>query len=110
MTMHATDYRNQTWERIQATLVGRRLQVLLAWRQHGPATTRELAQRSGLDLLMVAPRTTELLTIGLVECCDSKHAHRGGVYRARSDVDARAWFEARRNHPVQGELQLTGGL
>ena len=50
--------------------------------ERGPATTRALAARLGVDLLSVRPRVTELYQSGLV-ACDQVQDHEG-VYRALS--------------------------
>lgn len=46
--------------------------------KHGPCTTRQLADRSGLSILSVRPRVTELLQMGLVALTGREG--REGVY------------------------------
>ena len=74
--MNPIDLRNETWESLQGRIVGLRLQVLAAWRENGPDTTRRLAARAGLDLLGVRPRTTELVDMGLLRMVD-REGHEG---------------------------------
>ncbi len=108
--MIAIDFRNITWESLQEQLTGRRLQVLAAWRLHGPATTRELSERSGIDILTLRPRTTELLDLGflMLVSVDERRPVRQheGVYRARSTEEATRWLEWKRSQPLQPDLPL----
>lgn len=93
--MQPIDYRNATWSDIQGTLQGKRLEVLSAWREHGPGTTREVAERAGMDLLTFRPRTTELVQIGLVVVMDEDAGGHEGVYRGLSDEEALTAFRLR---------------
>ena len=102
----AIDYRNAQWSEIQGSLQGRRLEVLSAWRLHGPGTTRELAQRSGIDLLGLRPRTTELLQLGLLVVVDEDQPGHEGRYRALSDDEAFALFNQRASE-ARGDRQLS---
>lgn len=110
--MRPIDYRNETWDALQARVHGQRLAALNAWRAHGPGTTREVAQRSGIDLLTLRPRTTELYQLGLVvlvEVENSTPSHEG-TYRALDLAEAFALFTDRRaavlGQPAQRELAL----
>lgn len=89
--MNTTDLRNLTWEKLQPMLTGQRLAVLNAWRRLGAGTTRQLAQRSGIDLLTFRPRSTELYALGLLVLDGREDTQ--GVYRAVPERDARAAFE-----------------
>lgn len=80
------------WHNLRAGLAGRRLQVYWAWVAHGPATTRELAARSGLPLLTVRPRTTELVNTGLVRL-DGVAAGEG-IYRPAARSEWETWRRA----------------
>lgn len=108
--MKSIDYRNLTWDSIQETLTGLRLQVLDAWRAHGPATTRELSRVSGIDILTLRPRTTELLDLGLLELVQANEERtcrqQEGVYRARTVEAVRHWLECKRHEPAQRDLDL----
>lgn len=91
MKLTPADLRDLTWESLQPFLTGARLAVLEAWRTHGPCTTRELSQRSGIDLLTLRPRTTELVALGLVMLHDSEGTE--GTYRGIPAGHARGRFE-----------------
>lgn len=108
--MKPIDFRNATWADIQSTLTGCRFQVMQAWRIHGPGTTREIANRSNIDILTLRPRTTDLLDLGLLELVEVEEnrtcRQHEGIYRARTEEAARRWLEWRRSQPVQVELPL----
>jgi predicted transcriptional regulator len=55
-----------------------RNRVFAALQQHGPATSRELAQASGLDRFVVARRLPELLRRGLVTRSEKPRECRAG--------------------------------
>ena len=91
--MRPIDYRNETWESIKRRIAGDRLRVYEAWIKHGPCTTEELYARSGIRILSLRPRTTELLQLGLVVLVPAelragsaaghdRPKNSGGVYRA----------------------------
>jgi hypothetical protein len=102
--MEAIDYRNAKFADLQDRLVGLRLSVWQAWKTFGPGTTRQVAQRSGIDILSFRPRTTELLQLGLVVLAGNEPGHEGN-YRAASLQEAWAAVEAKRG-PAQRELSL----
>lgn len=111
--MKPFDFRNATWSDLQATVQGRRLAVLAAWREHGPGTTRAVALKAGMDILAFRPRTTELYQLGLIDLAPTAHGTRNteheGIYRALTEAEAMAAFfdrqeEARRE--AQLELRL----
>ncbi len=91
MKLTPEDLRDLTWENLQPFLAGSRLAVLEAWRQHGPGTTRQIAQRSGIDLLTFRPRTTELCALGLIYL-DDRDGNQG-VYAAVPAHHAQRHFE-----------------
>lgn len=75
-----TELRDQVFRNLQERLSGLRLRVwenLTIW---GPTTTRILAQRSGIDILTVRPRVTELVECGLAELTEMRDGE--GVYVA----------------------------
>ena len=80
--MKPADFRNATWREVLTHLTEDIVRVHLAWQQHGPGTTREVAQRSGISLLTLRPRTTDLYKLGLVEL-DGPGGD-GGIYSART--------------------------
>lgn len=113
--MDPIDYRNATWEDLQDRVSALRLAALVAWRTHGPGTTRQVAARSGMDLLTFRPRTTELYQLGYVMLLDQPGtvAKGEGIYAALTDAEAREVFEARCRQARAGmatcqpELKLT---
>lgn len=102
--MKPIDLRNATWSEIQQTLSGRLESVWFAWLAHGPATTRQLAGLSGIDILNVRPRTTDLVSVGLVKLAGDC-AGREGIYRARSQAEWEAWLKTQQSQPAT-QLQL----
>lgn len=111
--MKPIDYRNETFEQLLARgLVNERLKVYQAFQKHGPGTTRDIALRSGIDILNLRPRATELYQLGflkLVEPCAGEHALEG-KYRAYTYEESRALFfvNKRAMTAQQTELQLGG--
>lgn len=96
--MKPIDYRNETFEAIQARgLVSERLAVYKAFQQHGPGTTRSIAQKSGIDILNLRPRATELYQLGFLKLVEQELGSAGGgTYRAYTWEEARAKFFADR--------------
>lgn len=90
--MKPIDFRNATFAEIAGRIAGQRASALEAWRVHGPATTAQLAERSGLSILTLRPRTTELVQLGYVVLCEAQPAGHEGVYRVRTDEELAAWF------------------
>ncbi len=105
--MTPVDYRNETFEGIRARVSHLRLAVYQELQSMGPSTTRELARKSGMDILTVRPRVTELIDLGWVVLATDRPGNEG-IYRALSEVEARALFAQRRAAagPVQTELAL----
>lgn len=107
--MKPIDYSTATFANIKERLQGVRADVMSALIAHGPCTTRQLAQRAGMDILTVRPRITELIELGLVDLVqpeasdEADHtsdepSHRGGregIYRALEEVEAIQLFNAR---------------
>ena len=87
--------RDQNFHGLRWGLDRRRGEVYEAWVAHGPGTTRQVAEKSGLDLLALRPRTTELYQLGLLELVD-RDRHEG-VYQARTELGWQAWAEATRD-------------
>jgi hypothetical protein len=120
--MDPIDFRDAQFADLQALLQGKRQAVLEAYRVHGPCTTRELSERSGLDLLLVRPRTTELLQLGCVEVFEdedekedehdssrkTEHGKRTheGIYRARTPGEIHAAFFQSKAEAIDKQLPL----
>jgi hypothetical protein len=108
--MKPIDYRNDTWEMVQGRMLAdERYKVWQAFRHHGPGTTREVATRSGIDLLNLRPRATELYQLGfLILVASIPDQTHEGIYTALGYDQAREKFhDAKRNASgYQTELQL----
>lgn len=92
--MRPADLRNLTWREVLTHLTEDLGRVHLAWQAHGPGTTRQVAQKSGISLFTFRPRTTDLYKLGLVVLVDTEHAQ--GIYAARTREEAeisRAWTQ-----------------
>lgn len=102
--MEPIDYRNATFAEVKKRIRGARAAVLAAWQKHGPCTTEELAERSGLSILTLRPRTTELYQLGFVELASSQAG--AGIYRARSAGAAEYDFWKRKEAARKSQLEL----
>jgi len=104
------DYRNDTWADVQPRVRGLQLAVYEALLRSGPCTTRELARRSGIDILTVRPRVTELCQLEWIALVDDDAGGHEGTYRALTLDEAKARFERRKaqalGRPVQAEMAL----
>lgn len=98
--MKPIDYRDATWGDIQAALVGLRKDVYDAFVAHGPATTEQLALMTGMSILTLRPRSTELFQMGLIELMPDSKA-RGGRYRAVPMDVANERFVWRKSHATE---------
>jgi hypothetical protein len=102
--MKTIDIRRENFEAIFARVEGLRALCWFALAKHGPGTTRQIAEWTGLDLLTVRPRVTELCDLGFAYLAD-KHK-REGVYAARDYAQAQAWHAAQRADARQLEMAL----
>jgi predicted ArsR family transcriptional regulator len=92
--MNATDIRDMTFDEIRDELDGPRHRVWEWLFSHGPATTSAIAEGTGIGLLTVRPRVSELVAMGFAECTGREK--REGVYRAITVAQAQARYaEAR---------------
>jgi len=103
--MSPIDYRQETWEMVQKRVVSLRLSVWRALAAAGACTTRELAKHSGMDLLTVRPRITELVQLGFVRCLDDKNGHEG-TYEARTLAEAERLYEMNRQASAGEQLEM----
>lgn len=100
----ANAVKREQLKRLDHKLRGMRLEIYRSWRLFGPKTTKELADRTGLSLLTLRPRTTELLQLGLLKQLGMLDGE--GVYEA-VDVDAAAQRLADLAAPAaQGQFQF----
>jgi hypothetical protein len=107
--MKPTDYRNDTWNKVRENLAGRRLAVYAELSRLGPCTTRELAEQSGMDLLTIRPRVTELVQLGfavLLPPSDPQKPGHEGTYEARTEEQALNTFLTRVAEAASGQLFL----
>lgn len=106
--MTPTDVRDLTWADLQKALSGLRERVYWGYRQHGPCTTEQLAQRMQMSILTVRPRTTELVQLGMV-LLTSREGHDGIYYAIPLDKVEREALdrEARKRAGEQLTLRLT---
>jgi hypothetical protein len=95
--MSPSAIRDLNWQQLSEHVHGLRQSVYEALRQHGPCTTRQLAAKSGLDILSVRPRVTELCEMGFAvleenphSALCTPHSPREGIYRACSYQEAAA--------------------
>lgn len=105
--MKPIDFRDAHFESLQERLVGRRKAVYWAWLTHGPGTTRQVAERSGIDILSFRPRSTELYQMGGIRLEDGQENgnRTEGIYRARDVIEWAGWVEDRRAS-LSGQLQM----
>lgn len=91
------EIRDAGWEQIRSSwLNDAMMEVHAAYETHGPVTTQGLADLSGINVLTVRPRTTDLMKVGLVECV-GRVKGQGGLYQAVPFEKAEAAHEHRRN-------------
>jgi len=102
--MKAIDYRNHTWDHVRAHLSGFRMQTYTAYVHYGPGTTREIAFKSGISILTLRPRTTELLQLGFVEILEGTEDGREAVYISVPESIAQDRFEWHKRQPLQAEF------
>ncbi len=107
--MKPIDLRNATWSEIRGRLHDLRLSAYEAYLNHGPGTTREVARASGMDLLTLRPRTTELLQLGFLVLVNPTGDHRPkeGTYRALTEAEAMdAWLARKADAARLTQLDL----
>ena len=104
--MKPIDYRNETWEQVRERVDSMRQAVYRAFELHGACTTRELAQKSGIDLLTLRPRVTELTQLGLVELANPERGGGEGVYRHVPWAVAMARFDKEKAAAAERQLNL----
>ena len=98
--MKPIDYRNATFADVQKRIDSGRETVLEAWRKHGPMTTTALAAASGISILSLRPRTTELFQWGFVVLVGGDK--RAGIYRAATPAETLQHFREHQAKALQG--------
>ncbi len=111
--MKPVDLRNETFESLQRLIPADLRAVLDGYKQHGSRTTGELSTLTGIGLLTVRPRTSDLVDLGLVlldepETLRRKNEEhiRCGVYRAATDAEVRDALDAAKRPAQQAQALM----
>ena len=100
--MKPIDVRNAKFEELQPLLTGLRRRVWEGWIAYPGLTTRELAAVTGIDLLTLRPRTTELYQMGVVTLIAvSPGDNYEGTYAARTMEEWQRWHELQQTNQLQ---------
>jgi hypothetical protein len=99
--MKPADLRNATWREVQTHLSDDLHRVHAAWLEHGPGTTRQVSDRSGISLLTFRPRTTDLCDFGLVRLISRSGTE--GVYAHVTAAEAEERWMAGERLPRESE-------
>lgn len=102
--MKPIDARNETWDQLRARLTGLRQETYDAYVRFGPGTTREVSTRSGISILTLRPRTTELVQLGFVEAIAPDETGREAIYGAVPVDLVKSRFEWQKRQPSQAEF------
>ena len=102
--MKPVDLRNAQFSQLKEQLTGLRKTVWRAWLAHGPGTTREVAARSGIDILTFRPRSSELFQLRVLEL--TYHFGHEGVYCAKTLEQWEAWFNSNPDLIPVGQIQM----
>ena len=84
--MKPSDVRDSVWATKQGKFRADWVKAWEALMQHGPGTTREISERSGINLWTLRPRICELCKSFLAELVEKRGTE--GVYRARTREEA----------------------
>ena len=110
MSITPTSIRDLNFRDILGRLCGLRVSVYEALLEHGPCTTRQLAEASGIDILTVRPRVTELYQLGLAVTVMPSDAEaptpRESTYRALTAAEAEDLFRQRQAEAFDPQTQL----
>jgi len=104
--MKPVDYRNETWSQVRDRVSDLRAAVYNHLATWGPCTTRELAEKCGIDLLTVRPRMTELYQLGLVDVVECDNAGGEGVYEVIPWDVAEAKFNRIKAETIERQMSL----
>lgn len=112
--MKPIDFRNESFSALHARLESKREAVWLDWMayevRHGKdgATTRQVCEWNGRDILQFRPRCTELYQIGVLQL-GTGNAERGareGFYKLRSLAEWEQWHREQAQAAFSGQQQL----
>lgn len=98
--------RNATFESLRESLADRLRDTYRAFVDHGPGTTFQISERSGMGLLTLRPRATDLLQLGLLDLAGHtvENGKKCGIYYA---VTPATWLDWRRqNFPTEAQTQM----
>ncbi|HTJ78521.1 MAG TPA: hypothetical protein VL357_05955 [Rariglobus sp.] len=104
--MKPIDFRNATYADLQERLTGLRQAVFDAWLRYGPCSTEHLAEVSGISILTLRPRTTELVQLGFVRLADRQPEKGTGTYRAANSDEVLAHLRTAKQDAVTGQMTL----
>lgn len=104
--MTPAELRNTNFNSLRDSLTERMLDVYRAFKQFGPCSTAQLAEKSGIGLLSLRPRATDLHGLGLL--CEAgeriENGKRATIYAVTDHATWRAWRDT--NFPADGQLQM----
>jgi hypothetical protein len=105
--MDASRYSKQNYHELCASgvLNDNRLHVWRRFQQHGPCTTRRVAQAVGVEVHTMRPRCTELFQLGLLVEVPAEPGAKEGIYRALSEDEA-INFLATPREPIHSQTEL----
>lgn len=103
--MKPTDIRNENWEAIQTRITGKRREVYEAFLKGPAATTEQMAARSGINLLTLRPRVTELFDLKLLRLVEKRAG--SGVYIGVPEEEARREYERERFETLRAMEKAT---
>jgi hypothetical protein len=107
--MKPIDFSRMTYADIEDSLGETRMAIWNCMRKHGPMTTRQISETTGICILTVRPRVTELLCLNLAYLRDDvRHGHEG-VYDALTIEEAARYqrVEEESDHDQQLGLAIT---
>jgi hypothetical protein len=105
--MKPIDYRVNHWQEIRDLVHGLREAVWRAFAEYGPDTTRGVALKSGIDILTLRPRATELYQLGFLKLHGDEPGAEG-TYAACTLEEAMATFQANVRAARDPQLEITG--
>ena len=104
--MNTLTIRNEQFERLSPKMQESLCEVLQAWRAHGPGTTADVAEKAGLNLLTLRPRTCDLKAMGLVRLQGRCKVSHSGIYRLATEAEMMADFRAASEARATGQLSM----
>ena len=81
-SLDTEELKRDNWRSMRPQLPEMLIRCYEAWKVHGPGSTKDIAAHSGIPLLTLRPRTTQLYKLGYVRLVG--RLNRDGIYRASS--------------------------